>query len=284
MDFLRTRMCRRRDRPRCSRLILRWKADGSSCSWGVWIPGRKGLDLLIEAYAQAGLGETALVLVGPDWFGSQKTLSGLAERLGISSQPRLHRTGVRGRASQSLRQRRRVRAPLAMGGLVAVGAGGRGRRQAMPDHPRRGSVRRARARAGRDPGGRQHREHRRWIETRGRPGARRASVDGRTCPACDDGPFQLAGNRYQTRGGLSERAGAKPAVVFSERNPGERRSASQIGERAPATIRPRRAMVSLLISTTLRPRPRWSARWLRSSESASHPRLRFVDVTGRPPD
>jgi glycosyltransferase involved in cell wall biosynthesis len=48
-------------------------------------PWQKGLDLLIEAFAQAGLREAGLVLVGPDWFGSQRALTTLAERLGISS-------------------------------------------------------------------------------------------------------------------------------------------------------------------------------------------------------
>jgi glycosyltransferase involved in cell wall biosynthesis len=49
-------------------------------------PWQKGLDLLIQAFARAGLREAALVLVGPDWFGSQEVLSSLAARLGISSQ------------------------------------------------------------------------------------------------------------------------------------------------------------------------------------------------------
>ena len=49
-------------------------------------PWQKGLDLLIEAFAQAGLRDAALVVVGPDWFGSRRTLGTLAERLGISSQ------------------------------------------------------------------------------------------------------------------------------------------------------------------------------------------------------
>jgi glycosyltransferase involved in cell wall biosynthesis len=45
----------------------------------------KGLDLLIEAFAQAGLRDAALVLVGPDWFGSRRALTALAERLGVLS-------------------------------------------------------------------------------------------------------------------------------------------------------------------------------------------------------
>jgi len=49
-------------------------------------PWQKGLDLLIQAFAGANLREAALVLVGPDWFGSQEVLSSLAARLGISSQ------------------------------------------------------------------------------------------------------------------------------------------------------------------------------------------------------
>ena len=49
-------------------------------------PWQKGLDLLIEAFARAGLRQAALVLVGPDWRGSRAGLERLAERLGISSQ------------------------------------------------------------------------------------------------------------------------------------------------------------------------------------------------------
>ena len=49
-------------------------------------PWQKGLDLLIEAFAHAGLREAALVLVGPDCRGSRRTLATLADRLGILSQ------------------------------------------------------------------------------------------------------------------------------------------------------------------------------------------------------
>ena len=49
-------------------------------------PWQKGLDLLIEAFAHAGLHDAGLVLVGPDWRGSRRTLATLADRLGISSQ------------------------------------------------------------------------------------------------------------------------------------------------------------------------------------------------------
>ena len=49
-------------------------------------PWQKGLDLLIEAFAQARLRNAGLVLVGPDWRGSRATLGTLAGRLGISSQ------------------------------------------------------------------------------------------------------------------------------------------------------------------------------------------------------
>jgi glycosyltransferase involved in cell wall biosynthesis len=49
-------------------------------------PWQKGLDLLIEAFAGAGLHEAGLVLVGPDCRGSRRTLAALADRLGISSQ------------------------------------------------------------------------------------------------------------------------------------------------------------------------------------------------------
>ncbi len=46
---------------------------------------QKGLDLLIEAFARAALPPAALVLAGPDYRGSRRTLTALAERLGISS-------------------------------------------------------------------------------------------------------------------------------------------------------------------------------------------------------
>jgi glycosyltransferase involved in cell wall biosynthesis len=48
-------------------------------------PWQKGLDLLVEAFAHAGLREAALVLVGPDCRGSRRALATLADRLGISS-------------------------------------------------------------------------------------------------------------------------------------------------------------------------------------------------------
>lgn len=47
-------------------------------------PWQKGLDLLVEAFAEAGLGEAELVLVGPDWRGSRRSLARLAERRGVS--------------------------------------------------------------------------------------------------------------------------------------------------------------------------------------------------------
>jgi glycosyltransferase involved in cell wall biosynthesis len=49
-------------------------------------PWQKGLDLLVEAFAAAELGGAGLVLVGPDWRGSQRALTALAARLGIASQ------------------------------------------------------------------------------------------------------------------------------------------------------------------------------------------------------
>jgi glycosyltransferase involved in cell wall biosynthesis len=49
-------------------------------------PWQKGLDLLIEAFRAAGLHDAGLVLVGPDFRGSHRTLATLADRLGISSQ------------------------------------------------------------------------------------------------------------------------------------------------------------------------------------------------------
>jgi glycosyltransferase involved in cell wall biosynthesis len=44
---------------------------------------QKGLDLLVEAFAQAALPDAALVLVGPDYRGSRDALRTLADRLGI---------------------------------------------------------------------------------------------------------------------------------------------------------------------------------------------------------
>jgi glycosyltransferase involved in cell wall biosynthesis len=46
---------------------------------------QKGLDLLIQAFARAGLRDAALVLVGPDYRGSRRVLQTLAARLGILS-------------------------------------------------------------------------------------------------------------------------------------------------------------------------------------------------------
>ena len=54
-------------------------------------PWQKGLDLLIEGFASAGLRDAALVLVGPDCRGSRRTLATLADGLGVSS--KLHFTG-----------------------------------------------------------------------------------------------------------------------------------------------------------------------------------------------
>ena len=48
----------------------------------VW---QKGLDLLIQAFARARLRDAALVLIGPDYRGSQRALRTLAERLSIVS-------------------------------------------------------------------------------------------------------------------------------------------------------------------------------------------------------
>lgn len=46
-------------------------------------PWQKGLDLLIDAFAEAGPPTAALVLVGPDWFGSQAQLAARAAALGV---------------------------------------------------------------------------------------------------------------------------------------------------------------------------------------------------------
>ena len=48
-------------------------------------PWQKGLDVLVESFARAGLPDASLVLVGPDCRGSRRTLATRAERLGISS-------------------------------------------------------------------------------------------------------------------------------------------------------------------------------------------------------
>ena len=48
-------------------------------------PWQKGLDLLVEAFASAGLPDASLVLVGPDCRGSRRALAARAERLGVSS-------------------------------------------------------------------------------------------------------------------------------------------------------------------------------------------------------
>ena len=50
-------------------------------------PEQKGLDLLLEAWNDAGLGEAArLMLVGPSWRDSQPRLAALAKRLGVDAQ------------------------------------------------------------------------------------------------------------------------------------------------------------------------------------------------------
>jgi glycosyltransferase involved in cell wall biosynthesis len=48
-------------------------------------PWQKGLDLLVEAFALARLDEAALVLVGPDYRGSRRSLATFADRFGILS-------------------------------------------------------------------------------------------------------------------------------------------------------------------------------------------------------
>jgi len=50
-------------------------------------PEQKGLDILLEAWSDARLGETTrLMLVGPSWRDSQPRLAALAKRLGVDSQ------------------------------------------------------------------------------------------------------------------------------------------------------------------------------------------------------
>ena len=97
-------------------------------------PWQKGLDLLVEAFAHAGLREAALVLVGPDCRGSRHALATLAERLGISSHVVFIGARIWSGQSEPLRRSRRVRASVAMGRPVAVGAGGSSCGQAVPDH------------------------------------------------------------------------------------------------------------------------------------------------------
>jgi glycosyltransferase involved in cell wall biosynthesis len=46
---------------------------------------QKGLDLLLEAFADAGLRDTALVLVGPDYRGSRRALTRQVSQLDLSS-------------------------------------------------------------------------------------------------------------------------------------------------------------------------------------------------------
>lgn len=51
-------------------------------------PDQKGLDLLLEGFAQAGLAEANLRLIGPSWRESQTSLELLAGRLGVAPQIR----------------------------------------------------------------------------------------------------------------------------------------------------------------------------------------------------
>ena len=49
-------------------------------------PEQKGLDLLLQGFARAGLSGPILTLVGPSWRESRSSLEALADRLGIRSQ------------------------------------------------------------------------------------------------------------------------------------------------------------------------------------------------------
>ena len=49
-------------------------------------PFYKGLDLLLKGYALAGLQDSILVLVGPDYRGQARSLRAMAQRLGIGAQ------------------------------------------------------------------------------------------------------------------------------------------------------------------------------------------------------
>jgi glycosyltransferase involved in cell wall biosynthesis len=53
---------------------------------------KKGCDLLIEAFAQAGAGDLSLVMAGPDQTGMRAELEALAERLGVAD--RIRWTGM----------------------------------------------------------------------------------------------------------------------------------------------------------------------------------------------
>jgi Glycosyltransferase len=55
-------------------------------------PGQKGLDLLLEGFALSGLSHARLVLVGPDWRGSERALQTLASQLAIA--PSVQFTGA----------------------------------------------------------------------------------------------------------------------------------------------------------------------------------------------
>ena len=85
---------RRRDRTRCMPTHPWLRGRRIFMFIGRLDPWQKGLDLLIEAFAQAGLREAALVLVGPDWFGSRRALATLADAARHLVPPGLHRTGV----------------------------------------------------------------------------------------------------------------------------------------------------------------------------------------------
>jgi glycosyltransferase involved in cell wall biosynthesis len=51
-------------------------------------PDQKGLDLLLQGFAQAELGQASLTLVGPDWRESRRNLEALADHLGVASRVR----------------------------------------------------------------------------------------------------------------------------------------------------------------------------------------------------
>jgi len=51
-------------------------------------PDQKGLDLLLEGFAQSGLAHAGLSFVGPDWRGGQPALEAIARRLGVTDRVR----------------------------------------------------------------------------------------------------------------------------------------------------------------------------------------------------
>jgi glycosyltransferase involved in cell wall biosynthesis len=67
----------------------RWTASDERLEFvflGRLDPDQKGLDLLLDGFARAGLREPHLTLIGPSWRESRATLEALSSRLGIGPQ------------------------------------------------------------------------------------------------------------------------------------------------------------------------------------------------------